>query len=364
MEKKINFMVNVGYYLTVSVIIIWSVKYLIPMVMPFLLSFLVAAMINHMLKKTLEGKPAVQRPAAVLLTAAFYSLFVFLIFVIGSKIVSVLGEMLIKLPDIYLSEILPRLNHAIDKMMSVFGRGDKTTIAMLNKSLNTFTQNLGQWISGLSVNALPLVSGYVAGIPGFVTKTTITVVATFFFAADYDKIVGILKGMLPEKWKEGLRKMKIYSINVIGVYIRAYSLLLMVTFAELTVGLLIMRVPHAVLLALAIAVFDVLPVLGTGGILIPWGIVMAVRGNLKMAVGMLVLYLVIAAVRNILEPGLVGKQIGLHPLAALIAMFLGLKLLGLAGMIGLPVALSVVVMSVRKQTLREEDNTYLMEHRF
>ena len=170
--------------------------------------------------------------------------------------------------------------------------------------------------------------------------------------------------MLPEKWKEGLRKMKIYSINVIGVYIRAYSLLLMVTFAELTVGLLIMRVPHAVLLALAIAVFDVLPVLGTGGILIPWGIVMAVRGNLKMAVGMLVLYLVIAAVRNILEPGLVGKQIGLHPLAALIAMFLGLKLLGLAGMIGLPVALSVVVMSVRKQTLREEDNTYLMEHRF
>ena len=68
-----------------------------------------------------------------------------------------------------------------------------------------------------------------------------------------------------------------------------------------------MRVPHAVLIALAIAVFDLLPVLATGGILIPWGAVMAVRGDLKMAAGMLILYLVTTAVRNILEPGLVGK---------------------------------------------------------
>ncbi|MCH1982002.1 sporulation integral membrane protein YtvI [Ruminococcus sp. OA3] len=349
MEKKINFMVNVGYYLTISVMIIWGVQYLLPMVMPFLIAFLVAGILNRPVRKVSVKKPAIQKPAAVSLTAGVYIFLVFLMIIIGSKVTGLLGGLLVKLPDVYIREILPWLNEVIDKIISIFARGDKTTISMLDKSLNELTQNLGQWVSQVSVNALSFVSGYVAGIPGLVAKTIITVVATFFFSADYDRIVGAVEGIIPEKWKSCYKKMKMYSLSVIGVYIRAYILLMAITFVELSAGLLLMRVPHAVLIALAIAVFDMLPVLGTGGILIPWGIVMAVRGDLKTAAGMLILYLVTTAVRNILEPGLVGKQIGLHPLAALIAMFMGLKLFGLAGMIGLPVCLSVIVIAHRRE---------------
>lgn len=349
MEKRINFLVNVGYYLTVSAMIIWGVKYLVPMLMPFLIAFLVAAILNRPVQKVSEIKPAMQKPAAIFLTAGVYILLVFLIAAAGSKVTGLLGGLLMKLPDIYLREILPWLNEAMDKMISIFAGGDKTTISMLNTSLNELTQNLGQWVTQVSVNALSSFSGYVAGIPGIVAKTIVTVVATFFFSMDYEKIVGVMEGLLPEEWRNYYKKIKKYSLSVIGVYIRAYSLLMVITFAELCTGLLVMRVPHAVLIALAIAVFDLLPVLGTGGILIPWGVVMAVRGDLKMAAGMLILYLVTTAVRNILEPGLVGKQIGLHPLAALIAMFTGLKLFGLAGMIGLPVGLSVIVIARRTE---------------
>lgn len=101
--------------------------------------------------------------------------------------------------------------------------------------------------------------------------------------------------------------------------------------------------PYAVIVALVIAVFDILPVLGTGGVLLPWAAVMLVTGNYSFAAGLFILYLVITIVRNSLEPRSVGKQMGLHPLITLIAMFVGLELGGLAGLILLPMAVVILV---------------------
>ena len=79
---------------------------------------------------------------------------------------------------------------------------------MLNTSLNELTQNLGQWVTQVSVNALSSFSGYVAEIPGIVAKTIVTVVATFFFSMDYEKIVGVMEGLLPEEWRNYYKKIK------------------------------------------------------------------------------------------------------------------------------------------------------------
>ena len=108
-------------------------------------------------------------------------------------------------------------------------------------------------------------------------------------------------------------------------------------------GLLFLRIPYAVFIALGIAVFDILPVLGTGGILLPWTVVMLVLGDYPMAVGILLLYIVITVVRNSLEPKIVGKQVGLHPLITLIAMFVGLQLGGLPGLIAAPMSIVILV---------------------
>ena len=137
--------------------------------------------------------------------------------------------------------------------------------------------------------------------------------------------------------------MKRYGLNVLKVYLKSYSLLFLMTFAELTVGFMILKIPYAVVAALAIAVFDILPVLGTGGVLLPWAVIMLVLGDYPLAIGILILYIVITIIRNMIEPRIVGKQIGLHPLITLIAMFVGLQLFGLAGMILLP--MTAVVLS-------------------
>jgi len=139
-----------------------------------------------------------------------------------------------------------------------------------------------------------------------------------------------------------------YTRTAVLAYLKSYSIMFCLTFVELWIGFLILKVPYTLGLAFGIAVFDLMPILGVGGILLPWGFIALVMGNLPMGIGVIVLYLVIAAVRNAVEPRIVGKHIGLHPLATLVAMVVGLKLAGLVGMLLLPISM-VAVMRIREE---------------
>ena len=114
-----------------------------------------------------------------------------------------------------------------------------------------------------------------------------------------------------------------------------------------------MGIPYAPIIGLMVAIFDILPVLGTGGILLPWTVVLLVMKNFSMGIGMFVLYLVITIIRNTMEPKLVGKQIGLHPLATMISLYVGLKVIGFWGMLIFPTSLAVLS-SMRKELKEAE----------
>ena len=131
-------------------------------------------------------------------------------------------------------------------------------------------------------------------------------------------------------------------VGTLFVCIRSYALIMSITFVELSVGLTLIGVNRAILVALLIAIFDILPVLGTGGIMIPWVILSALGGDLPHAFALLVLYVIITVIRNIIEPRIVGAQIGLHPVLTLMSMFVGNHLFGIVGLFGLPILLSLL----------------------
>ena len=120
-----------------------------------------------------------------------------------------------------------------------------------------------------------------------------------------------------------------------------------IIFAELTVGFISLRIEYAGILALIVALIDMLPILGVGTVLIPWGIADIIMGEYALGAALLILYAVIALVRNLIEPRIVGKSLGLHPLATLMSMYIGLKLFGFAGMIMVPIAVMIFVQLVR-----------------
>ena len=204
-------------------------------------------------------------------------------------------------------------------------------------------QSIGQMVSGLSVTLLQMVSEFITGVPSVLIRVVLTVITSFYICSDYDRILAALWRLLPDRWQNLCRDIKQYGLNMIRVYIRSYSLLFLLTFTELTIGFLIFQIPHSLLVAVLIAIFDILPVLGTGGVLIPWAVILAVIGNYPLAAGILILYVIITVVRNSVEPRIVGKQIGLHPLLTLIAMFTGVSLAGLPGLILLPMAVMIFV---------------------
>ena len=92
-----------------------------------------------------------------------------------------------------------------------------------------------------------------------------------------------------------------------------------------------------------ISIFDILPVLGTGGIMIPWSIISLITGDIKMGILLAIVYIVVTVIRNIIEPKIVGKQLGLHPLVTLVSMFIGVNIAGIVGLFGAPILLSLLV---------------------
>lgn len=132
-------------------------------------------------------------------------------------------------------------------------------------------------------------------------------------------------------------------LGTLGKFLRAYTLIISITFLELSTGFWIIGIPNAVLFGLVVAIIDIMPILGTGAVLIPWSVVALIMGNTKVGLGMLFLYIIITVVRQVLEPKIVGQQIGLHPLVTLILMYVGAQLMGVLGLFALPIMATILV---------------------
>jgi predicted PurR-regulated permease PerM len=115
---------------------------------------------------------------------------------------------------------------------------------------------------------------------------------------------------------------------------------MLLTFTELSILFAIFGIQNAVLKASIIAVLDILPILGTGGIMIPWSVISFALGHTAMGIKLMVIYIIVTIIRNYVEPKIVGAQLGLHPIITLVSMFLGLRLFGFWGLFGLPVGIS------------------------
>ncbi len=183
-----------------------------------------------------------------------------------------------------------------------------------------------------------LVAQTAAALPSVTLFLFTTALATYFSAASRPQLSAFLRQQIPEGWHGRVDEARDILKGAFGNWLRAQGLLMLITFGELTAGLLLLRVDLALLLAALIALVDALPIFGTGTVLLPWAVLTLLSGDWKLAVGLAVLYGVVSFVRSLLEPKLVGDRIGLPPLAALFAMYLGFSAFGVWGMIFAPLA--------------------------
>jgi predicted PurR-regulated permease PerM len=175
------------------------------------------------------------------------------------------------------------------------------------------------------------------------------IVSSFYMVFDYEGIARWFTASIPDKYLAIFFEIKDFCENRLLKILGSYITIMAVTFAELFLGFSIIGISNSGMWAFIISLLDILPILGVGTVLIPWGISSIITGRFFLGIALLILYLIITVVRNFVEPKLVGTNLGLHPLATLISMIVGLRLFGFVGMFGLPLALSFFATRSKKQ---------------
>ena len=353
MEMKKSFLINLAFYAVMLAFVVLVYKYILPILTPFIIGFCVAALVRLPLRKLHLKNPRHARWASALLCILVYVLIGGLIILVGVRLVSEVGAFISALPGIVESLIphLTELGDEIEALLSPFGPSVARWVIELGDSI---VQHLGQFATDLSAAAVKLVANGAVSLPGLIISIILTIVSTFYIAADYDMVIGFFKKLIPAQKREVVLGALGYGKTAVLAFIKSYSIMFGVTFLELCIGLSLLKIPYAIPIALAIAVFDLMPVLGVGGILLPWSAILVCMGNFPLAIGVLLLYITIAIVRNTLEPRIVGSHIGLHPLATLVAMILGLKLIGLFGMLLFPISLVAATQFLKRKKAAEE----------
>lgn len=228
---------------------------------------------------------------------------------------------------------------------------------MFREEFNAMVGEMLSSLAGALSAKLPGMAGkLISAMPSAFLFVLVTVIAGFYFCVEPGQVGKFLTAHLPRRLAEKIPSLRARAKAVSLRYLRAYLLILFVTFVQLFIGFLILRVRYAFLLSLLVAVVDFLPVLGVGTVLVPWAIIELLRKNFYLGFGLLILFAAVTVLRQIIEPRLIGKSLGVHPLAALIAGYAGWRWFGFLGMALGPVAVLAVsaILRGRAETNEKE----------
>lgn len=253
----------------------------------------------------------------------------------------VLWEELLRLVGqlpVLLHQLQPALNELRAALEALAGKAPEPLAASLIRWIGELFAGGAGLLEGVYAFLSGLVSGIVTGAPKLFLTVVTTVIASYMSSAALPRIKALLRRRLPAAWQEWLRRARNRAKAVFGGWCKAQAKLLGLVFGVLTLGLWALGVEFPLLFSGLIALLDALPVLGTGTVLIPWALISFLQTRSGLGFGLLALYGVSSLARSVLEPHIVGRQLGLPPLATLMAFYVGYRLFGVAGMVLSPLA--------------------------
>jgi sporulation integral membrane protein YtvI len=337
-------------YAAVAVAVVYIFfNFLWEAILPFIIAYIFAECFRPIVKYSETHKKFPKKFCVLFVVFLAAASLVGLIYAIGRQVVLEITDLagnikqtvaLIRTDDGYAHETIDRICDMIpfvdlrDRLWAMRSNLDEELWGMI--------VGFGESITGGLVS---LMGTAVSFLPNALFTTAVVIIATYYFAIDRVKINSFFLSLFPEKFRPVLKNTRDVLANTVGKYLRAYGLLFFITFGELLLAFIILGIDYSFILALVIALVDFLPVLGTGTVLIPWGIILIVMGNYGLGIGILVTYVIITVVRQVVEPKIVGKFIGLPPIAALASMYIGLNLMGLLGLFLFPLG-AIVLMRV------------------
>lgn len=322
MNKKINFLVSLAYWGAIVLLVLCFLRFVLPAILPFVIGYLVATLWNPAI--TALSKARKRSFAAVLIIVPFWGVVLFLLWKTGVMLYGEAVDLLKWIRNTDFSDVLSGIELP-------FIRGNVAEW-IANK-----TDDLIPALLELSQGALMKLMNLLLGVPDALVFVFATVVSSFLFSLVYPKIEPFVLRQLSARMQTEYFDLKEFLSQKMFRIIRAYGVMFAINYGELLVGFFILKVPYPLILAAIIALFDLLPYVGILSVLLPWGVAeWFLFSRPALGIGLIVLAVIVSVLREILEPKIIGKTIGLSPLATLISIYLGLKWVGFWGMLLFP----------------------------
>ena len=329
-------------YVIIILIGLWLAFKLSMFYMPFLIAFIISLMIEPVIRLIMKKMKLTRKVSSIII------FIIVSVVIIGSLIwgiVSLISEA---------SKLLKDLNEYVEKAYILFqnftNNFDFNKIRLpseINNIIQSSTGGLLTTVSNWIRNALTGILNVVTSIPSIAIYFVVTITALYFICVDKVYILDQIEHHFPKKWvfKVGAHIRDL--TKTLGGYLKAEATLILVSFVISLVGLYILKfakfnIEFPLLIALFIGFVDALPILGSGTVMIPWAIISALNGDLKLGISIVILFVIMSVTRQFLEPKLVSKHIGTHPIFTLIAMYTGFKFIGVIGMLVGPIILIVI----------------------
>lgn len=333
LEKHFRFAFYLFYIVLACVAAYFFFTKIIGWVLPFLLAVLFAWMAEPLVK-FLDKKMRVPRKlASVVSILVVISLIALAVFLVGRRLVIEISSLAEYIP--YLMDHLPETFTVMEEKLHLLNRyvSDFGFDVELENLISTALRQLSGVLTSLTTMAGSFAYRLVKRLPSLLVGILVFFIATYFMSSDKEKILEFLNRQITEKWRSRAGEIKGYLSSAFFKYVKAQLILMSITFGELLIAFAVIGVKSPFIFALILAVVDMLPILGTGTVLIPWALGSLLLSDYKLALGLIITYGVCLIMRQILEPKIVSGQIGIHPLLTLMALYIGLKTMGIFGML-------------------------------
>lgn len=339
-------LVNLGVALAGILLLIFVVPPLVRFLMPLIVAWIVAMIANpiiHFLEKRIKimrkhGSALVIILVLAALIAAFYGLAV----LVASQFSSWVTE----LPEVY-DSVTQNLQHLFQSLHQKYNMIPADVKLAFDQRENVLDDYIQKAIDGLlkmvNSGSLSKVSSFASSLMDFLVYAILTILASYFMTVEKDHFTKLLQEKTPAGVQRIWDKIRKIFIRAIGGYFKAHFQIMIVIFFITVIPFAFMGISYSGLLAVVIAIVDFLPFFGAGTVLVPWAVYRLVTGSYTYAVILFVIYVVVLVVRQLLEPKLIGDNIGMSPFETLVFMLIGYRLAGVLGLIiGIPVGMILI----------------------
>lgn len=362
-EKRRSFIINTVFVVIIVGLFYLAIKYALGIVWPFVVAFFLAMLLQRPVNFLSTKTPLKRGISSVIMV-------LFVLVIVGSILGLIIGRIVIELKGFF-AYLLIKMEDApafVDQIQAWLSDTFSFLPKSLHESIMTATENFLNRLMGIEAKAsadaiqaesngidfsllsspLGAVWGTAKQIPMIAVGVLVCVVSCCFMTTDYRTLRDMILSQLSQKRQSAVIRTKQVTFSTLGKMGKAYSIILFVTFMEMLLGLSFLKLIHVYdsgyifAIAFITAVVDIIPVLGTGTILIPWALWSLFTGDVGLGIGLLVVYAIISVIRQVIEPKLVASQLGLPPFVTIMAMYIGSQLFGFIGLFLLPITIMLL----------------------